>query len=162
MDEHTYMVRFESMRKLPTGGSGGSSINSSSSRRQLLITHAELGRQCKSTIRGYEFDNRMASSQLKQDRKQVETILAKIKLDQQRIRKEKPRTRAILESTYRKHEYQKISHANRQREIARSEAEERQLEVDDMLGIVESLSLPPGVKKHLEDPILAGEFRIKC
>jgi len=164
MDEHTYSVRFESMRKLAGaaggGGEGGRSM-SSSSRRQLLITHAELGRQCRATVRGYEFDNRMSSSQLKRERKEVEARLAKIKVDQHRIRKEKPRTRASLENEYIRHEYQKISRLNRQREIERSETEERELDVDDLLGVVEVLPLPLSVKKHLEETILAGEFKIK-
>ena len=61
-DEQTFMVRFESMRK-PVVGTKTSS--SASSRRQLLITHAELRRQCTVAVRGYEFDTRMAANELR-------------------------------------------------------------------------------------------------
>ena len=61
-DEQTFMVRFESMRK-PVVGTKTSS--SASSRRQLLITHAELRRQCTVAVRGFEFDTRMAANELR-------------------------------------------------------------------------------------------------
>jgi len=39
---------------------------------------------------------------------------------------------------------------------------ESRLDVDEMLGIVERLTLPASIKKNLEEPILTGAFVIKC
>ena len=77
MDDQTLMVGFEAMRKstVTTAGSsqpgsgGGSGGGAGTSRRQLLINHAELGRQCKAVVRGFEVDSRMVASELRRQRK---------------------------------------------------------------------------------------------
>jgi len=167
MDEQTFMVRFEAMRKPmsttggPQGGSGPSSTGKGG-RRQLLVTHAELARQCKATVRGYEFDNRMEEMQRRRDLKTAEARQARLKSELRRLRREKPKLRNTLEAEVEAHDHQQHKRFTVEQEIARRGAEEKKLEVEDMLELVEGLPLPASVKKSMEGPILSGAFRIKC
>jgi len=77
MDDQTVMVYFEAMRRPAAGRKAAS--GSSSSRRQLLITHAELDRQCDAKVRGFESDTRMALSELRRDEKKMKKKASKDK-----------------------------------------------------------------------------------
>jgi len=160
MDEQTFMLRFESMRK-PGAGLTGSNVKGGGVNRQLLITHAELERQCKLVVSGLEYDERMSASERRRRHREVEDRLERIRSDQKRCKTEAWRMHVYLERTNARHEQERVKQTSRETIQLRTD-EERQLDIDDMLDIIDSLPLPLGVKKHIEQPILKGAFRIRC